>query len=101
MNIKTKTYKNITRFSLPIIVKTADGARTTSFTLPPQKTFDITETQITGDVLVKTQNRLLQLVSEETSAGSTTEFPKVVRQNISKPQIHFERVKEKKSKVDT
>ena len=79
-----KVYKNITRFSLPVIIKTADGIRTNSFTLPPTKTFEITEIQTTGDVRVKVKNGLLQLVSEEMNVGSTTEFPKVTA-NTQKP----------------
>lgn len=72
------TYKNVTRFALPVVIKTADGARTTSFNLSPQKTFDILETQVTGDVKVKTTNGLLKLlVSEEVGSGTTTEFLKV------------------------
>lgn len=80
-----KVYKNITRFALPVIIKTADGIRTNSFTLPPTKTFEITEVQITGDVRVKVKNGLLQLVSEEMNVGSTTEFPKVAA-NVQKVQ---------------
>lgn len=74
------TYKNVTRFSLPVVIKTADGARTTSFNLSPQKTFDILETQVTGDVKVKTTNGLLKLlVSEEVGNGTTTEFLRVAK----------------------
>jgi hypothetical protein len=72
-----RIYKNITRFSLPIVAKTADGVRSTSFTLAPQKTFEISEIQVTGDINVKVKNKLLQLISEETNPGSTTEFLKV------------------------
>lgn len=71
------TYKNVTRFSLPVVIKTADGARTASFNLPPQQTVDLFETQITGDVRVKTKNGLLKLVSEEVAVTTTTEFLKV------------------------
>lgn len=71
------TYKNITRFSLPVVIKTADGARTSSFNLAPQQTFDVLETQLTGDLKVKTRNGLLKLVSEEVGETTTTEFIKV------------------------
>lgn len=72
-----KIYKNVTRYSLPIVVKTADGARSTSFTLAPQKTFEVSDIQVTGDITVKVKNKLLQLMSEEATPGSTTEFLKV------------------------
>jgi hypothetical protein len=75
--MKTLTYKNVTRFSLPVVIKTADGARTASFNLPPQQTVDLLETQVTGDVRVKTKNGLLKLVSEEVAETTTTEFLKV------------------------
>lgn len=72
-----RIYKNVTRYSIPIVVKTADGTRSTSVTLAPQKTFEISEIQVTGDINIKVKNKLLQLMSEEVNPGSTTEFLKV------------------------
>jgi hypothetical protein len=82
-----RIYKNITRFSLPIVAKTADGVRSTSFNLSPQKTFEISEIQVTGDINVKVKNKLLQLISEEINPGSTTEFLKVAAPTKVAPKV--------------
>jgi hypothetical protein len=82
--MKNLTYKNVTRFSLPVVIKTADGAKTVSFNLAPNKTFDMLETQVTGDVKVKTKNGLLKLVSEKVGFTTTTKFltvPKAAPKN--------------------
>ncbi len=92
-------YKNITRFSLPVVVKTVDGARTTTFMVPPLRTFAISAVQGTGDIQVKVKNRLLQLVSEEANQGSTTEFPSNDKAKTVAPKPVQKEVKEAKEVV--
>lgn len=83
--MKNLTYKNVTRFSLPVVIKTADGAKTVSFNLAPQQTFDMLESQATGDVKVKARNGLLKLVSEEVGFTTTTAFLTVPKATSKSP----------------
>ena len=73
-----KTFKNVSRFSLPVVIKSLDGSKTNSFMLAPQKTFEATDTQMTGDIATKLTNKLLKVISEVSDQGATTEFLKIV-----------------------
>lgn len=88
-----KTYQNITRFSLPITIKTIDGSKTSSFMLAPQKTFEATELQATGDIAIKLRNKLLKVIAEEVNQTTTTEFLKATVPGKATPKVVTSKIK--------
>lgn len=69
-----KTYKNMAKQCLFVNVKSSDKKFSTTISVAPNKTFEILETQITGDVLIKTKHRLLKETNSEEIPGVTSEL---------------------------
>lgn len=65
-------YRNITRVTFPVMLKTVDGRTTFSIMAYPNKEFTIFDTQVTPDIEIKLANKIFILVSEINEPAATT-----------------------------
>jgi hypothetical protein len=76
--MKKVIMKNITKFMLPLIVKTIDGSKTFTISVKPNTSVELFETQITGDVTTKLSHRWLIITGSQNELGlKTTVTPRI------------------------